>query len=154
MEDRLDSLALLDCHQIRFVRQRALHIFRIGVGGVVDAAEHDYFFEILRVGQDTKALVADVAKPERVKGVLDSDPDLLVEKEQMQIVEKRSTHLSSQIVVATARDHNCTADWKVIHRVTVPRGRRETGCFQRNELCICQAALCNVWSQASKLVVC
>ena len=66
-------------------------------------------------------MVADVRQTVRVVGVLDLDPDLLVEQKQVHVVQERGWTLLAERVVSATSHNNRGVDGQVGHRVTEAR---------------------------------
>lgn len=85
--------------------------FLLGFDVILDATEHHDSLEVLIVADHGDACVADVVQALRELGVLNVDPNFLVEQEQVQVAQERSDVVFTEVVIATASHDESVADW-------------------------------------------
>lgn len=79
-------------------------------------------------------MVANIVKLVRVKAVLNPDPHLLVQQEQVNIVQQRRNILLTQRVISATCDDDSGVDGQISHSVAKARAGRLSIGLYRNEL--------------------
>lgn len=99
----------------------------------MNAAEDDDLLAALAVADHSHRVVADEVHLVAVVRVLDADPDLLVQQEQVNVIEQRGNVLLAEAVVTAACHDNRGVDGEVAHRVAKAGAGRLTCRLNRDE---------------------
>ena len=100
----------------------------------MNTAKNHNFLILQRISNHAHARVAHVIQPVGVVAVFDSEPALLIQQKQVDIVEKGSAHLLTEFVVATTGHHDSTTNRQMSHHVREPWCGRQACVLDVDEL--------------------
>lgn len=90
----------------------------VTLNGVADSTEDQHALIRVSIRDHAHGMVADEVHPVAVEAVLDVDPHLLVQQEQMQVIQKRSDVHLAKVVVSATNNQNTVVHRQVGHRVS------------------------------------
>lgn len=97
-------------------------------------------------------MIADVVQLVRVEGEFDTDPDFLVQQEQVDIVQQWGHILLAKGIVTAASNHNCAVDRQVRHGVAKAGARSLTIRFNWHELALNHFSVDSDWLEVAKFI--
>lgn len=174
-EETLCCALLMDCHQVAFVWQKAHHLASVNGGSyclfrllsrfrsrrfrsflvldnILNAAKNDDLLERVTICYHTHSVIAYVVKFVAIVRKFYFDPNFLIKKEEIYVIQQWGDVFFAKGIVASTSDYYCTVYGKIAHCMAEPRTGRITRGLDVDKLTLHYLAVHCHWFEIPKLV--